>query len=93
MLSETDKPFCPECGEFFVKAEAPPPTNTSGGDYSVLAWVPMMVWVLLQVIPVLRYRSLGHLRIMGDPIDFVTFLGPLALVIFIGVKFGRAKSS
>ena len=99
VLSETDKPFCPECGEFFVKSEAQSPTNRSSGDYRIWAWIPLMVWVLLQVFKVVQHYvnvkvvSLTAVANLTDPIEAITFLGLLALVIFIGVKFGKAKSS
>lgn len=58
-----------------------------------------MVWVLLQVFKVVQHYvngkgvSLTRVANLADPIEAITFLGLLALLIFIGVKFGKAKSS
>jgi predicted nucleic acid-binding Zn ribbon protein len=93
VLSETDKPFCPECGEFFTKAEESQRAQPDTGSRPFVAWVPLIVWVLLQLLTLVRYNSMTAVARLNDPLEAVKFLGPLALVIFIGVKFGKTKSS
>lgn len=94
VLSETDKPFCPECGEFFAKTEESHRAEADSGNRPFIwAWSPLIVWVSLQLLTLLREGSLTAVVNVGDSVDTVTFLGSLALVVFIGVKFGKTKSS